>query len=165
MEDIQIELLGRLKSHPDVPDEWLISEPVEISFFDGKEISFTIQIDLNKHKNALTEANQAIENFLKKDALDKLNFTSLIYEHYKQIQHYYDSKSWGAMPLELKDKDEIWRFVYPGNGYICRSPGDEYIYVLITCECEWEPEHGLQLVFKNGLELTKVSEIDYDPIG
>lgn len=31
---------------------------------------------------------------------------------------------------------------------------------MISCECEWENEHGLQLIFKDGKSLTRVSSVD-----
>ena len=30
----------------------------------------------------------------------------------------------------------------------------------MACECEWEQEHGLQLVFRQGKKLTRVSDQD-----
>jgi len=32
-----------------------------------------------------------------------------------------------------------------------RAYGDKGIYVSLECGCDWEHEHGLQIVFKNGL--------------
>jgi len=32
--------------------------------------------------------------------------------------------------------------------------------VQITAECEWEPEHGLQIVYRDGSELKRVSQQD-----
>ena len=29
-------------------------------------------------------------------------------------------------------------------------------YVSVECECDWEPEHGLQIVFRDGRTVTKV---------
>jgi len=30
----------------------------------------------------------------------------------------------------------------------------------VACECDWEPEHGLQLVFRQGRKLTRISAQD-----
>ena len=40
---------------------------------------------------------------------------------------------------------------------IRRSRG---IYISLECNCDWEPEHGLQIVFKNGLKVNKVGPYD-----
>jgi len=41
-----------------------------------------------------------------------------------------------------------------------RSGGDRAVYVSLECDCDWEPEHGLQLVFRNGTAITKVGPFD-----
>ena len=34
------------------------------------------------------------------------------------------------------------------------------VYVQVACECAWESEHGLQLVFRQGATLSRVSDQD-----
>lgn len=34
------------------------------------------------------------------------------------------------------------------------------MYVAVDCRCDWEEEHGLQLVFRQGRMLTRVSDQD-----
>jgi hypothetical protein len=165
MEYIEAESIGKLKPHPDVPDEWLISEPVAVSFFSGKELQFTLNGDLKNDGNFLSDANQTIKNFLTKTENDRLNASNLVYKYYRAIQDYYDSELFGAEPLKLNNEREIWNYVYPYEIYISRnSEADDNLYLQVQCDCEWEEEHGLQLVFKNGLELTRVSAIDYNPV-
>jgi hypothetical protein len=41
-----------------------------------------------------------------------------------------------------------------------RSYRDKGIYVSLECGCDWEEEHGMQLVFKNGLQVVKVGPFD-----
>ncbi|HEY0049753.1 MAG TPA: hypothetical protein VGB68_10730 [Pyrinomonadaceae bacterium] len=165
MENIEIESIGKLKPHPDVPDEWLISEPVPISFFNGKELQFTLNGDLKSDKSFLSDANRTIKNFLAKTGNDKLNLSNQIYKYYRAIQDYHDSELFGAEPLKLNNEREIWNYVHPYEIYICRNAEpDADMYLQIQCDCDWEEEHGLQLVFKNGSELTRVSHIDYNPV-
>ena len=40
--------------------------------------------------------------------------------------------------------------------YTRRPHGDELVYISLACSCEWEQEHGLQIVFKQGLYINKV---------
>ena len=62
---------------------------------------------------------------------------------------------------QIKDKNEIWTYVYPKDIFVARRDRrDENIYINLTCECEWEKEHGLQLVFRQGRTLTRISEQD-----
>lgn len=39
------------------------------------------------------------------------------------------------------------------------------LHVVLGCECAWEPEHGLQLVFRDGRRLTRISQFDGDLTG
>lgn len=41
-----------------------------------------------------------------------------------------------------------------------RAYGDKGIYVSLECSCDWEPEHGLQIVFKDGKRVNKISSYD-----
>jgi hypothetical protein len=51
--------------------------------------------------------------------------------------------------------------VHPSEIYVTRRPkNDQDIYIQIACECDWEEEHGLQLVFRQGKKLTRVSSQD-----
>lgn len=164
MENIEIESVGKLIPHPDVPDEWLISEPISIPLFDGKLLKVTFNVDLENDKQILAESDKAIKNFLQIKSSERMKFSQSVYKNYRQIQDYYDSQDWGASALELNNENEIWQFVYPHEVYICRGyDADKSIYLIVTCGCEWEPEHGLQLVFKNGVELSRISDIDYNP--
>jgi len=46
-----------------------------------------------------------------------------------------------------------------------RRDGDQGIYISIECGCDWEPEHGMEIVFKEGRKLVKVGPDDGDPFG
>ncbi|HEY7328274.1 MAG TPA: hypothetical protein VH592_11565 [Gemmataceae bacterium] len=41
-----------------------------------------------------------------------------------------------------------------------RAYGDKGIYISVECGCEWEQEHGLQLVLRNGLKVNKLGGYD-----
>ena len=160
----KIESLGELKPHPEVP-EGLISEPISVAFFDGKELRFTFDGDLENDESFLFDANQTVINFLRKNAGDRLRDSDFVYKIYRRIKDYYDSQSYDVVHLNLDDKTEIWKYIHPCEIYVCRGgKEDRNMYLQVHCECDWEEEHGLQLVFKNGLELTKASGIDYEPI-
>ena len=48
--------------------------------------------------------------------------------------------------------ERIWEHVQLGSELHVsrRTSGDQAIYISLECNCDWEPEHGLQLVFKEG---------------
>ena len=162
MKEFEIESIGKLLPHPDVPDEWLISKPVSIPFFDELKLSFTFDGDDLKNDDSFSsEANKLIELFLMKNNNDRLIASNLVYQNYRTVQNYYDSQPIRSEPLKLKTENEIWKFIYPQGINVCRDSLDEKnLYLRVECECEWEEEHGLQLIFKNGAELVRVSSID-----
>ncbi len=62
----------------------------------------------------------------------------------------------------IKSADELWQHVQLGSEpMVTRRPyGDEGIYISVECGCDWEEEHGLQLVLKNGLKINKLGGYD-----
>lgn len=59
--------------------------------------------------------------------------------------------------------DQVWDFVTPERVQLARADGA--IHVALVCDCEWEREHGLQLVYRNGCELVRVSAADGEMTG
>lgn len=64
--------------------------------------------------------------------------------------------------LVIASPDKVWEHIQVGREPMVsrRAYGDKAIYVSFECECEWEPEHGLQIVLRNGRELVKISPFD-----
>jgi len=58
------------------------------------------------------------------------------------------------------DKD-AWQHVQPSGISISRRDRrDCAMYVVIGANCDWEVEHGLQIVYRRGVELVLVSPQD-----
>jgi len=67
---------------------------------------------------------------------------------------------------DMKNPEEVWNFVRLSSINIERNfSDDEKVYAVFYFECDWEDEHGLQLVFNNQAKLTRVSAIDGDLTG
>ncbi|MCM8542155.1 MAG: hypothetical protein NE328_17935 [Lentisphaeraceae bacterium] len=59
--------------------------------------------------------------------------------------------------LEIEDKSKVWNHVALGfEPTVSLNYTDESIYVCLECECDWEPEHGLEIYFTQGGRVTKV---------
>jgi hypothetical protein len=41
-----------------------------------------------------------------------------------------------------------------------KNPEDNDFYASYECNCDWEGEHGLCIVLKNGLAITRVGKFD-----
>jgi hypothetical protein len=64
--------------------------------------------------------------------------------------------------LAITDPADIWAHVSGETIHIYKETryGDAPLYIMLLCGCDWEEEHGLQLVYRNGNELVRVSEQD-----
>jgi hypothetical protein len=67
---------------------------------------------------------------------------------------------WNVAMAAIREPDAIWAFVYPKDVHVRYDHGTDCVYVLLACACDWEEEHGLQLVYRDGSVLTRVSEQD-----
>ena len=143
-------------------DDWWESEPIEIRFFDNKKLKITF-MDLvpEGDQSFIREADKALKSFLKKNTNDRLELSELAYQNCMEFLNAVDYDEADKPLWDIKDKNEIWNFIYPHDIFVTRRHRrDEGIYIILTCECEWEQEHGLQLVFKQGKKLTRISYQD-----
>jgi hypothetical protein len=159
--EIISKIIGRLKQEESFPDWWK-SEVVAIPFFDNDKLTITFMDFEPEHdKTFIEEADQALTNFLKLNTEDRNLISELAY---KNCMDFLDAVGFDEAdePLrQIKNKNEIWDFIQPTEIYVTRRPYKEQdIYVQIACECDWEQEHGLQLVFRQGKKLTRISDQD-----
>lgn len=155
--------IGELKPHPDVPDEWLISKPIPIPVFDGKELEFILDGYSDADEKFLVEADAAILSFLEKDKNDRKEISPLVFKNYVEcIEAVIEDKDpvIEDMPV-IENEEDVWQLIYPQAVYVRRRDRrDKNIYLQIECECGWEIEHGLQIVFRQGKKVTRVSSVD-----
>ncbi|MEU7305562.1 hypothetical protein [Streptomyces sp. NPDC007206] len=82
------------------------------------------------------------------------------------FQYYLDVKTEAGDDEDLVSiagPDDIWSSIRPGGEVTVQREdayGDRQVYVSVECECAWEPEHGLQIVFRRGCSVTKVGPFD-----
>jgi len=66
--------------------------------------------------------------------------------------------------VSLERDSDIWKSAQFGSEMPVsrRADGDDEdgIYFALECNCDWEPEHGLVLVLRDGLAFTKVGPYD-----
>ena len=153
--------VGRLTKDDNCPGWWTSGE-IGIPFFDGKKIKITFtDYEPKTDSRFAGEADQALANFFLLSPIDRVKLSGLVR---KKISGLLDSgkleKVDEKLPI-LKDDKEIWRLVQPTNIHVSRRPHREQdIYIQIACECGWEREHGLQLIFRQGRQLTRISGQD-----
>ncbi|MEQ1854489.1 MAG: hypothetical protein ABMA01_23200 [Chthoniobacteraceae bacterium] len=151
---MNIPQLGPL--HPDsrIP-EWLVSEPVSVPYFDGQQLTFTL--------DGMTEADagdvqSAVEAFLALGSDARLAASQFVFQNYRRMV---DAVGDDDIGFRVAGAEGIWAHVHPSEIFVSRRPRrDHLIYIQITAECDWEREHGLQIVYRRGNELSRVSDQD-----
>ncbi|MCP4215742.1 MAG: hypothetical protein GY765_13900 [bacterium] len=152
---MKIKSIGTLHWNPDIP-EWLDSEEIQIPFLWNQLFAIAFQ-DI-EDDSAPQEFEQAINNFLELNEKNRKDTNPYIFAEYKNVV-----KSVGkeAFNFTIADDDSVWEYVTPTHIYVSRRSGvDNAVYIQIAAECRWEMEHGLQIVYKQGNILKRVSSQD-----
>ena len=145
---------------------WWYSRPIAIPFWDNREIQVVYEFSPGGDTRFVTEADLAMVNFLQLPGTAKEALTKLLDENCRDVC---ESTDFGARDAELKkrwfsseDRTTLWQYVSPPQTIRVqrRHHRDKDIYVHMHMECEWEEEHGLQLVFRKGQQLTRISQQD-----
>jgi hypothetical protein len=151
---MNITAIGSLRPHPTIP-EWLVSDPVSVPYFDGRRLAFTFDgLDAADED----EAKSTIAAFLALGTQDRAAAAPYVYTNYRYVASLVDKAD---LACEIASAQSVWEHVQPSEIFVSRRHRhDRAIYVQITAECAWEPEHGLQIVYRRGCQLARVSEQD-----
>jgi hypothetical protein len=134
------------------------SQPVAVAMLDGVACKVVLEeYDEEPNKDAY---HQTIANLLSASPVILKNAARYIYEYYEDICACY-----GELEPDfprIHSAESIWAHIQLGKElYVSRRGyGDNGMYVSLECNCDWEPEHGLQIVFKNGNVVCKVGPYD-----
>lgn len=146
--------MGYLHQNPDISG-WLDSDEVEVPFLDNKKYIFTFQDLLDDPEPDQFE--EAIQKFLSLTLKDREETNQYIFAYY---QDFVESVGEDVFDFTIDDKSSVWQFVHPRQIYVSRRHKDNSVYIQIAAECDWEEEHGLQIVYKEGRILKRVSSQD-----
>ena len=131
---------------------WYCSEPRPIAALGGA----VCQVVLHGYDDDpdRDEVHAVVGTFLSMDDSALRAAAPAIFEYYGYITEAViadDDLDWY---VEVTGPDDVWNHIEVGPYVIVRR--DERVYVSVECECDWEPEHGLQIVFRDGRTVTKV---------
>jgi hypothetical protein len=134
---------------------WYYSEPISISMLGDKECR--IVLDGYEEDERKEDFHIAIANFLAGSPAVLRDADEPLFRYYKDFEEWWLDDN--NEPIKLPD---VWQHVRFGSEPIVRRRpyGDKGIYISVECECDWEEEHGLQLVLKNGLKVNKLGQYD-----
>ena len=135
---------------------------LKFHFFLQKKLKINfIGLEPESDTEFIREADEALKLFLEKSEVDKLLISNLVHKDCFDFLNAVRFNKADQNLWDIKDKNQIWDFAHPTGILISRRPyQDQDIYLDINCECDWEQEHGLQLVSDKGKKLTRVSQID-----
>ena len=153
--NMKIKSIGYLHKNPYIPQQ-LDSDEINIPFLGNQRLIITFQdiVDDPVPK----EFEQAINNFLKLQEEDRKKTNPYVFGDYKDFVECVGEEEFD---FTIKDEDAVWEHVHPTQIYVSRRQyGDKAVYVQIAAECDWEAEHGLQIVYKQGKGLKRVSSQD-----
>ncbi|MBL7255249.1 DUF6985 domain-containing protein [Paractinoplanes lichenicola] len=127
---------------------WFESSPILVPLL-GQEARFLVE-----GYDAGPDFHAAIRTFLALDRSALVAATPHIYAYYRDITELVD-----FVDVDIAGPDQVLDHIQPGYEITVSREAD-HVYVSLECNCDWEPEHGLQLVFRDGAEITKVSPYD-----
>jgi hypothetical protein len=136
---------------------WYRSEPIRVPVLGNKWCRIVVEgYDDDKKKE---EFHTAIANFLSASPAVLEQAAPYVFQYYQACKEQAGSNE---EFVRIKSAASVFRHVRLGSEPMItrRAYGDRGIYVSLECGCDWEPEHGLQIVFKNGLKVNKVGPYD-----
>ena len=152
--NLHIPSLGPLRPVSQIP-EWLESGPISIPFFDGEKLTVTLQ---HLKEEDEPDVETAVSAFLRLGPQDRLAVSHYVLANYQFVAGQVSEEDLGC---RIESAETVWAHVQPSQIYVARRPRrDCAIYISIAANCDWEPEHGLQIVYRRGTELVRVSEQD-----
>lgn len=154
MSDVEARIqapLGQLTWHAELA--WWQSQPIAISLFDGATASIVLDAEgEDPFAPFADDVLAAARVFLALRESDRAEIEPHVWQEYTDIRDVI-----GEDCPEIARAD-IWKNVDLNGVHIERRIKDDLVYVSIECNCEWEPEHGMQLVLQHGSRWVRVSD-------
>lgn len=135
--------------------DWYFSEPMPLALLNGA--SCRVVLDGYDDDPAQADFHGAIAN-LKAASFSVLRAAEQhVFQYYQDMADQIDDER-----VRIDKPAEVWQHVRFGDKPVVgrRAWGDRAVYVSLECGCDWEPEHGMQIVLRHGNLVTKVGPYD-----
>jgi hypothetical protein len=138
---------------------WHFSAPLSIPVLGG----FMLRVGVEEYERdpRKEEFHAAIANFLAAGPEVLKASEKHIFRYYQQVKERAEP---GEEIISIASPTDVWKHVeFESYAMTRRRPyawGDQGVYITLDSWCGWEEEHGLQIVFKNGLAINKVGPFD-----
>lgn len=127
---------------------------LKVPYFDGAELTLGEEV---------TEpgARAALDAFLALTPADRIADSRHVYAYYQDFREAVGGEDWMDEEIGVpKSPEDIWLLVRPGRLYVDQDYDERHWYVSLSSGCDWEEEHGLLMVWRDGTRLTRVSGND-----
>ena len=147
--------LGELTRDLDI-EEWFRGGSVTSEYLGGQDLE--IIIEGIEDDEAPGDYTAAINAFLSLTTEDRAGATPYVFENYRR---FVDMVGEDEFDFSVASQEDIWRHVSLTAVHVARRyRRDREVYVQLTGNCDWEIEHGLQVVLRRGHILSRVSSQD-----
>lgn len=147
------QVAGVLRLDAHFGDSWEAVELLAVPFFNGQQVAVTFECGAVPNADTIQVADAALLNFLALGEAERLASADAV------LANYEGALANDGPPLQLIAPVDIWKYVEPRHLHVISDEeATPDIYLLV--EAEWEPEHGIQLVFRQGRMLTRASQYD-----
>ncbi|MFD4672821.1 DUF6985 domain-containing protein [Lentzea sp. NPDC058450] len=134
----------------------LVSAPVEVPVLGG---AFRWHVDGYQDDPAPHEFHAAVKAFLALDGRALEAAAAGVFDYYRHMGEIFGDEL-DDFP-RIAGPDQVWDHVTFGHEVtVTRGDEGDPVFVSVEAECEWEVEHGLQVVFREGARITKVGPYD-----
>lgn len=136
---------------------WLVSNAVPLQVFNGHRCQLIF--DGYEEDSIKDDYHEAAQQFLALQPAALKTVEEAVYQYYTDTIATYVLAA--GEYIQFSTPSEIWSHVaYGDEALLRRRDSDQKIYISIECECDWEQEHGLQIVFQEGKRINKVGPYD-----
>lgn len=140
---------------------WYYSGPVSAGALAGTVGQIVVDDDYPEDEDQ-ESVNRAANAFLSGDDGALRSASAHVFAYYLDTVREIREQGWDVEMPDIAEPFAVWEHVSFGHEFHVTRGGvsDGPVYVSIECECAWEPEHGLHLVFRDGRTITKVGPYD-----
>ncbi|MGW6444376.1 DUF6985 domain-containing protein [Lentzea sp. NPDC055074] len=136
--------------------EGLASAPIPIPALGGIPLKF--HVEGYPEDQAPQDFHAAIQTFLALDHRALEAAAPAVFDYY---QHMYEVFGEGLDDFpRITSPAHVWNHVTFDRHDVLVQRDNGSVYISLEAECEWEVEHGLQVVFRDGARVTKVGPYD-----
>ncbi|WP_314455536.1 DUF6985 domain-containing protein [Rothia aeria] len=138
----------------DTDKELYVSDPVDVPAL--KKNAVTFRFDLQTLDSVgWQRIRAAIDNFRSPDADIFAQATPYVYQFYRMYFDMADEYGWEQYLPDIPES-QVWSLVGPIGDRCTVAWDNNSLLIVVEAETEWDIEHGMIMVYQDGVKLVKV---------